>query len=49
MTQRAAPEIKASRPAQVQAYEPSPQMMDKWQSNIQPPMATATMSSASWT
>ncbi|WP_408592000.1 head maturation protease, ClpP-related [Paracoccus marcusii] len=35
MTQRAAPEIKASRPAQVQAYEPSPQMMDKWQSNIQ--------------
>jgi len=34
MTKRAAPEIQASRPPQVQAFEPSPQMMDKWQSNI---------------
>ncbi|SCX88637.1 head maturation protease, ClpP-related [Paracoccus tibetensis] len=34
MTLRAAPEIKAARPPQVQALEPSPQMLDKWQSNI---------------
>lgn len=34
MTLRAAPEILVSRPAQVQAFEPSPQMMDRWQSGL---------------
>lgn len=34
MTLRAAPEIKVSRPATVQAYEPSPQLMDRWQSGL---------------
>ncbi|MEG4645184.1 head maturation protease, ClpP-related [Paracoccus sp. APAP_BH8] len=34
MTLRAAPEIRVSRPAQVQAYEPSPQMMDRWSSGL---------------
>lgn len=34
MTLRAAPEIRVSRPPQVQAYEPMPQMMDRWQSGL---------------
>ena len=34
MTQRAAPEIKVARPAQVQAFEPSTKMMDRWQSGL---------------
>lgn len=34
MTLRAAPEIKIARPASIRAFEPGPQLMDRWKSGL---------------